>query len=342
MTERDDQDGAAPFGVAGTLGAQMAPQARPAERTGFLDRNAALFITLAAALWAADAYFRPALAKQLSASQIVLVEDLLISVCFIPAVRRVARELWSAPWRTWLALAVIAVGPQAFATVLFTRSISYAYTVPPAQSSGVLSEVYLLYLLQPIFGATMAWIFLRERRQPSFWPLAALALAGTALIVFATNATAPHAQLLAAASVPCGDSAAPISASVNASSRRACGHACGLWSTSPGYTVATASTSARRAASKSSPSRRRAATSRTRRCRRIVSVVIAGSRSSGISSRSTSAKVRSAAMASSSPSPASSEASGWPNFSRPSEKRNSGIGSGASSAAWAINGSAAG
>ena len=176
----------------------MTSQARPAERSSFFDRYSALFITAAAALWAADAYFRPALAKQLSASQIVLVEDLLISLCFLPVVGRVARELRRASWRSWLALAVIAVGPQAFATVLFTRSIGYAYTVPAAQSSGVLSEVYLLYLLQPIFGATLAWIFLRERRRPSFWPLAALALAGTGLIVFATNASAPHAQLLAA------------------------------------------------------------------------------------------------------------------------------------------------
>jgi drug/metabolite transporter (DMT)-like permease len=172
-----------------------------ARRSGFFDRYSALFISLAAALWAADAYFRPALAKQLSASQIVLVEDLLISLCFLPVGLRVARELRTAPWRSWLALAVIAVGPQAFATVLFTRSIGYAFTVPAAQSSGVLSEVYLLYLLQPIFGATLAWIFLHERRRASFWPLAALALAGTALIVFATNPAAPRAQLTAAAFV---------------------------------------------------------------------------------------------------------------------------------------------
>src|ERR1019366_5414143 len=180
----------------------MTIQARPAERTGLIDRYSALFITLAAALWAVDAFFRPNLVKpsgwNLSAGQIVLVEDLLISICFIPVMRRVARELRAASWRTWLALAVIAAGPQAFATVLFTRSVGYANTVPAAQSSGVRSEVYLLYLLQPIFGATMAWIFLRERRKPSFWPLAALALAGAALIVFASNASVPEAQLQAA------------------------------------------------------------------------------------------------------------------------------------------------
>ena len=51
--------------------------------------------------------------------------------------------------------------------------------------------MYLLYLLQPVFGTTMAWLFLRERRSPAFWPLAALALCGATLIVFSFNAAAP-------------------------------------------------------------------------------------------------------------------------------------------------------
>ena len=180
----------------------MTTQAHPAQRAGLIDRYSALFITLAAALWAADAYFRPELVNQwkLSASQIVLVEDLLISLCFIPVMRRVVRELRTAAWRTWLALAVIAAGPQAIATVLFTRSLTYAFapSLSHAASLGVQSEVYLLYLLQPVFGATFAWIVLRERRRPAFWPIAAAALAGAALIVFSQSPTAPQAQLQAA------------------------------------------------------------------------------------------------------------------------------------------------
>jgi hypothetical protein len=180
----------------------MTTQAPPAERTGLIDRYSALFITLAAALWAVDAYFRPDLLNhwKLSASEIVLVEDLLISLCFIPVMRRVARELRAASRRTWLALAVIAAGPQAVATVLFTRSLSYAFvpSLSHAASLGVQSEVYLLYLLQPVFGATLAWVVLHERRRPAFWPLAALALVGAALIVFSQSPTAPRAQLQAA------------------------------------------------------------------------------------------------------------------------------------------------
>jgi drug/metabolite transporter (DMT)-like permease len=171
----------------------MTTEARPAERTGFFDRYSAPFITLAAALWAADAFFRPALVKQgLSASEIVLMESLLISVCFIPMAPRVYRELRSASWRTWLALAVIAAGPQAFATVLFTRSLDYATTL------GAQSEVYLLYLLQPVFGIVLARLVLRERRSPMFWPIAAAALGGAVLIVVAQLPGAPQGALVAA------------------------------------------------------------------------------------------------------------------------------------------------
>ncbi|MGA2282816.1 MAG: DMT family transporter [Candidatus Dormibacteria bacterium] len=171
----------------------MNAAARPAERSGFLDRYSAPFITLAAALWAADPIFRPALVKQgLSASEIVLLESLLISLCFIPMAPRVYRELRGASWRTWLALAVIAVGPQAFATVLFTRSLDYATT------RGAQSEVYLLYLLQPVFGIVLARLVLRERRSPLFWPIAAAALGGAALIVVAQLPGAPQGALVAA------------------------------------------------------------------------------------------------------------------------------------------------
>ena len=179
----------------------MSVQESARARGGLIDRYSALIITVAAAMWAVDTFFRPALVSEgLSASQIVLGETLLISLCFIPVGRRVARELRRASWRTWLALAAIAVGPQAFATVLFTRSLTYAYTpgLSHQASLGITSEVYLLYFLQPVFGATLAWLFLGERRRRVFWPLAAVALGGAALIAFSTNVAAPQVQLFAA------------------------------------------------------------------------------------------------------------------------------------------------
>lgn len=172
-----------------------------------IDRYSAPIISLAAAMWAADAFFRPSLVNpkgwDLSPSEVVLGESLLISLCFIPVAGRVARELRHASWRAWLALLAIAAGPQAFATVLFTQSLTYAFrpSLSHTASTGIQAEVYLLYLLQPVFGATMAWLFLRERRRPAFWPLAALALGGATLIVFSFNTAVPRAQFLAAAFV---------------------------------------------------------------------------------------------------------------------------------------------
>ena len=163
----------------------------------------ALAVAVAAAMWATDPYFRPALTQQLTASQIVFVESLLIALCFLPVAGRIRRELHHLPLRQWIAMGIIALGAQAFATVLFTQALSYAFPAHAAPDFNVENEVYLLYMLQPVFGIAMARIFLKERRKPYFWPLAACAIVGVYLIVFPQNPLAPfssvqHGQLLAA------------------------------------------------------------------------------------------------------------------------------------------------
>ena len=168
-----------------------------------IGRMGALAVAVAAAMWAADAYFRPALTRELSASQIVFAESLLIALCFLPVIGRVRRELRDLSLRQWIAMAIIALGAQAFATVLFTQAISYAFPAHAAPDFNVENEVYLLYLLQPVFGIALARLVLKERRKPYFWPLAACALVGVYLIVFPQNPLAPfssvqHGQLLAA------------------------------------------------------------------------------------------------------------------------------------------------
>lgn len=163
-----------------------------------------VLVAIAAGMWATDAYFRPALTKQLSSAQIVLVEDLLISVGLVPVLVRALAGLRRLGVRRWAALALIAIGPQALATVLFTQSIGFAFR-GARMDTEVLYEVYLLYLLQPVFGLIFARLLLGERRQPRFWPFAATALGGGYLIVFADSPGAPwhihHVQLVAAALV---------------------------------------------------------------------------------------------------------------------------------------------
>src|SRR5216683_40098 len=169
-------------------------------RSRLVSTASTMLVAVAAAMWATDAYFRPGLTKQLSAGQIVLVEDLLISICLVPIILINAGSLRRLTAGRWLALAAIAVGPQAVATVLFTKAIGYAFG-PTGLQFDVLHEVYLLYLLQPVFGLAFARIFLGERRKLTFWPLAATALIGVYLIVFADNPSAPwqiqHPELVA-------------------------------------------------------------------------------------------------------------------------------------------------
>jgi drug/metabolite transporter (DMT)-like permease len=175
------------------------------QRARFLESGSVLLVGCAAALWAFDAYFRPGLTKELSSGQIVLVEDLLISLCLVPVIVAKRTELRGLDARRWLALFAIAFGPQAVATVLFTKAIGFSFSNPAAPNFEVLHEVYLLYLLQPVFGIAFAWIFLGERRKRAFWPLAAIALIGVYLIVFADDPTAPwqirHPELVAGAFV---------------------------------------------------------------------------------------------------------------------------------------------
>src|SRR5258708_13525329 len=159
-------------------------------RARLVSTASTMLVAVAAAMWATDAYFRPGLTKQLSAGQIVLVEDLLISICLVPIILINAGSLRRLTAGRWLALAAIAVGPQAVATVLFTKAIGYAFG-PTGLQFDVLHEVYLLYLLQPVFGLAFARIFLGERRRLAFWPFATSALIGVYLIVFADNPPAP-------------------------------------------------------------------------------------------------------------------------------------------------------
>lgn len=146
-----------------------------------IDRISVLLIALAASLWATDAYFRSFLLGHLSPSQIVLGEDLIIALIVSPFLLRNLGELRRLGRRGWLAAIVVAVGPQALATILFTASFAFRnYAV-----------TYVLQQTQPLIAVLLAGVLLRERRQASFWPAFVLALGGVYLVVFAPDLAAP-------------------------------------------------------------------------------------------------------------------------------------------------------
>src|SRR5579864_4532899 len=113
--------------------------------SSIVDRFSVVLVALAATLWASDTYFRaqliPPLGK-LTASQIVVVEDALITLFLLPFLIRGWREVRRLNGRGLVAVALIAIGPQAVATVLFTQSFSYHH----------FAETFVLQQTQPLIA----------------------------------------------------------------------------------------------------------------------------------------------------------------------------------------------
>jgi len=159
--------------------------ASPARQVGLIDRFSVVLIAVAATMWASDTYFRAQLVGHLKPAQIVVIEDALISLFLLAFLLRGIPELRRLDRRGWIAIILIAVGPQAVATILFTQSFSY----------GHYAETFVLQQTQPVIAILLAWLILGERRRPWFWPTAALAIVGVYMVVFAQNLTAPFSDL---------------------------------------------------------------------------------------------------------------------------------------------------
>src|ERR1700694_2472437 len=146
-----------------------------------IDRYAVVFVAVAATLWATDAYFRNQLVQHLSPTQIVVAEDALVTLFLLPVLIRSRGELRKLGPRGWLAVAIIAAGAQALATILFTASFSIA-----AQHQ-LFAETVVLQQTQPLIAILLAWAVLGERRRPWFWPAAAVAIVAVYMVVFASD-----------------------------------------------------------------------------------------------------------------------------------------------------------
>jgi drug/metabolite transporter, DME family len=157
----------------------------PNPRVNLVDRFSVLLVAVAATLWASDTYFRAQLIGHLKPTQIVVLEDGLVTLFLVVFLVRGIPEMRRLSWRGWLAIGLIGLGPQAIATILFTTSFAY----------GHFAETFVLQQTQPLIAIVLAWIVLGERRRPWFWPAAALAVIGVYLVVFAQNLTAPFSDL---------------------------------------------------------------------------------------------------------------------------------------------------
>jgi len=154
-------------------------------RVNLVDRFSVLLVAVAATLWASDTYFRAQLIGHLKPTQIVVLEDALVSLFLVVFLVRGIPEMRRLSWRGWLAMGLIGLGPQAIATILFTTSFGYFH----------FAETFVLQQTQPLIAIVLAWIVLGERRRPWFWPAALVAVIAVYLVVFAQNLTAPFSDL---------------------------------------------------------------------------------------------------------------------------------------------------
>src|ERR1700738_1078454 len=128
--------------------------AAPAGHVGLIDRFSVVLVAVAATMWGADTYFRAQLIAHFKPAQIVVIEDALVSLFLLAFLLRGIPELRRLDKRGWLAIALIAVGPQAVATLLFTTSFSY----------GHYAETFVLQQTQPVLEVVLPWLILRDRR----------------------------------------------------------------------------------------------------------------------------------------------------------------------------------
>jgi DME family drug/metabolite transporter len=154
-----------------------------------IDRYAVVFVALAATMWASDAYFRNQLVQHLGPTQIVVAEDALITLFLVPVLVRSRHELRALGARGWGAVAIIAAGSQALATILFTASFSIA------SQHQLYAETFVLQQTQPLIAIVLAWIVLGERRRPWFWPAAGVAMVAVYMVLFASDPFSPVTAL---------------------------------------------------------------------------------------------------------------------------------------------------
>src|SRR2546426_12602474 len=99
------------------------PVARPA-RGGLIDRFSVVLVAVAATMWASDTYFRAQLIGHLTPSQIVVIEDALVSLFLVAFLLRGLPEMRRLDRRGRVGVGVIAGGSQGGGGVLFCAVFS--------------------------------------------------------------------------------------------------------------------------------------------------------------------------------------------------------------------------
>ncbi len=144
------------------------------------EHTSALFVTLAATLWAIDGVvLRPALAS-LPALLVVFMESSLVALCLTVFFKARLPELKQLGYKDWLAFFGTATFGGVVGAVAITQALFYVHFVN-------LSVVILIQKLQPVFALILAAVFLGERLPAVFFRWSALALVGAYLMTFGAS-----------------------------------------------------------------------------------------------------------------------------------------------------------
>ncbi len=125
-------------------------------------------------LWATDAPFRMYLTRRFDSNFIVLAEHFVDVLFIVPVMVVGFRRIRRLRARGWLAIAFIAVGGSALASIAFTQAFRY---VNP-------SIAILLQKLQPFVAISLASVILREKLTIRYWEWAVAAIVGAYVVSF--------------------------------------------------------------------------------------------------------------------------------------------------------------
>lgn len=137
-----------------------------------------VLVGLGAALWGTDAILRTPLLQDMSSTEIVLTEHMLLALLAIPLLWLSRNSLRKLQGKEWLLLLLISWGSSGLATWLFTEAFRH----------GNPSVVILLQKFQPLFALLTAKLMLSEKLPKLYLSVLPVALIGAYLLSFGLEA----------------------------------------------------------------------------------------------------------------------------------------------------------
>jgi drug/metabolite transporter (DMT)-like permease len=136
------------------------------------------FIAFAAFLWTTDLVLRVNLENDVSATQVVFIDHLIIILVLSPFLYKFIPDLKKFSKYEWFSLLFIGIGGSALASIALTQGFFTGDF--PFQYVGI---VIFMQQTQPLFAFFLAHVLLKERLPNYFYPLAGLSIISVILII---------------------------------------------------------------------------------------------------------------------------------------------------------------